>query len=184
MKFKSVLFFGLVLILTACNSTSTSPDDGWKKIEYPLIGVNFEIPETWVTIDNENLINIARTEAELKDEVTPEMGASITLATTYDFDGYSDPVDILMLFIDYFESGRPKLERLSEPESITIQELPSATVSYQGTVRDQTGHFTATVINNDKSIALVFTFDGSEEGIYLEELERFTRSIFVFPPTK
>ena len=181
MKSKFVLVFLLLMtsILSACNSPTISNNDDWEEHNFQDLGVAFELPANWTTSVNENLINITVNEDDLENGSQPTAGASITMATARDFDGFSDPQDILGLFIEFFEYGRDDLERTSEPQTTTIQGLPAATVRYIGTVRDQSGSFTVTVISENDNIALIFTFDSSETGEYAENFERFTKSVTV-----
>jgi len=120
----------------------------------------------------------------LEDNLSNGAGAAIILATTSDFEGQSNPNDILNLYMDFMESGREDLEKISEPEFITIQDHPAGTASYRGTVHEQTGLFIAVVVTNEDQIELVLAFDGSEGEQHQETLGRITQSISVDPPSE
>jgi hypothetical protein len=167
------------LFLSACSSLS-NPDDGWQIFTDDELGISFEVPDTWVSEVEGDVITVAVDQEALDNGIINGAGASITLATARDFDGFSEPGGILELFMDYFEYGRTDLERIGDPELITVQEQPAGTISYRGTVRDRSGYFTATVISNDENIALVLTIDGSENEEHLATLDRITQSISVY----
>lgn len=172
------------LILAACSPKIEDPNQGWQTYQNDELGISFDLPETWVSQEVNGVITIAVNQEALDNQISSGTGASITLATAKDFDGFSDPDDILGLFMDYIEYGRPELERINEPELITIQEQPASTVSYRGDVREQNGLFTATIINNENNIALILTIDGSEGEEYQDALERITQSITVYSPVE
>jgi len=86
--------------------------------------------------------------------------------------------------MEYLEYGRTDLNRIGDPEMITIQELPAVNIEYRGTNREQNGNYTAVVIADDENLTLVFTFDGSENGIHQDTFERFTQSIALFPQSQ
>ena len=175
----------LALVALAACSPAEPVGDAWESHEYQKLGVNFELPADWAIQESEQLINIANSPEGLAGEVIPEAGATITLVGTAEFDGYSDPRDLLGFFMDYFEYGREdELERLGEPEMLTIQDLPAATVAYDGTVRGQTGRYTATIIVNGEHVALVFTLDSSPDHQHSETLDRFSKSVYVYAPAQ
>jgi len=185
---RTITLLSLVLLaalaLAAC-SPAEPVGDAWESHEYQNLGVNFELPADWAVQESEQLINIANSSEGLDSETIPEAGATITLVSTDDFDGYSDPRDLLGFFMDYFEYGREdELERLGDPEMLTIQDLPAATVAYEGTVRGQTGRYTATIIVNGEHVALVFTLDSSPDRQHEETFDRFTRSVYVYAPAQ
>jgi len=172
----------VVIALASCTSAEPA-SDGWQTHEYEELGVTFELPEGWAVQETEQLINIANTAEGLSGETVPEVGASITLVGIEEFDGYSEPRDLLGFFMDYFEYGRgDTLERIGDPELTTIQNLPAATVAYDGAVRGNTGRYTAAVIVSGERVALVFTMDSSVGNQYQKTLERFTESVFVRAP--
>ncbi len=186
MKPRAIILIMIVLSvrLAACASNPEEANKGWQPYQDDELGISFELPDTWVTQEGDGVITIANDQVGLDTEISSGAGASITLATSGDFDGFSDPVDILGLFIDFFENGRPNLERIGDPEIITIQDLPAATVTFRGDVREQSGLFTATIISNAENIALVLTIDGSAGEEYQEILERLTQSISVYGPVE
>ena len=63
-----------------------------------------------------------------------------------------------------------------------LQDQPAETVSYRGTMNEQTGLFIAVIITNEEHIALVLAFDGSEGEQHQETLEQIAQSISVYPP--
>ena len=69
-------------------------------------------------------------------------------------------------------------------DSVEIQDQRAGTVSYRGTVHEQTGLFIGVVITNEDHIALVLAFDGSDDEQHQETLERITQSISVYPPSE
>ncbi len=172
------------LAVAACAPKAETPNSGWKTYQNDALGVSFDLPETWVSQDANGVITIAVNQESLDNQISSGAGASITLASARDFDGFSDPVDILGLFMEYIESGRADLERIEEPEIITIRDQPASTISYRGKIREQNGLFKATIISNDENIALILTVDGSEGEEYQETLERITQSILVFKPAE
>ena len=174
--------FLFILGLTACNAIYAEQDVGWTAYQNDELGISFDIPESWVIEENGGVVTIAANQESIENGVLTGAGASITLATARDFDGFSEPGGIMGLFMEYFEYGRENLERISEPELITVQELPASTVSYRGSVRERSGLFIATVISNEDHIALVLAIDGSENEENRATLERITQSLYVYPP--
>jgi len=171
----------LAIFLVACKSES---DVDWQSYQNSDLGISFEHPQTWLIQEANGVIKLTGEQEDVDNELTTGASATIMLATTTDFDGWSDPSDILGLYMEYLELGRENLEKLGEPEYITIQDQPAGIVSYRGTVREQSGLFTAVVVVNEEHIALVLTFDGSEGEQHQETLERFAQSISVYPPGK
>ena len=179
-KYISVFIILLIsFVFAACTPKTDDPDLGWRTYQNDALGISFDLPDTWVTEEGDGVITIAVNQDALDNEIINGAGASITVATAKDFDGFSDPAGILALFIDYFKSGRSDLELISEPETITIQNQAASTVSYKGTVQEQTGVFVATIISKEDNIALILTIDGSESEEYQNTLERITQSISI-----
>ena len=177
-----ILLFGFVF--AACTPKTDDSDPGWQTYQNETLGISFDLPDTWVTQEGDGVITIAINQDALDNEIINGAGASITVATAKDFDGFSDPAGILALFIDYFESGRSDLELISEPEMITIQDQAASTVTYRGTVQEQSGVFVATIISKEDNIALILTIDGSESEEYQNTLMRITQSITIDSSTK
>lgn len=183
---KTALIFTFILfalILIACGAKNADLDGEWKSYQNDTLGVSFELPEAWVTKEVNGVVTFAVDQEALDNNIANGAGGTVMLATVDDFDGQGDPGDIIDLFMEYFELGRD-LEKLGEPEPLTIQGQPAQTVSYRGTVQDQTGLFIAVIITNEDHIALVLAFDGSEGEQYKETLERVTQSILVYPPSE
>jgi len=169
----------LAIFLVACKSES---DVDWQSYQNDDLGISFEHPQTWLIQEANGVITLAGEQDNLDDKIITGASATIMLATTTDFDGWTDPSDILGLYMEYLELGRANLEKIGEPEYITIQNQSTGIVSYRGTVQDQSGLFTAIVVVNEEQIALVLAFDGSEGEQHQETLERFAQSISVYSP--
>lgn len=186
MRFRIFIFLAALfsLALAACSPKKDDLDQDWQLYQNAELGISFELPDTWVTQEAGDVITLAIDQEALDNGILSGAGASITLATPKDFDGYSEPGSILELFVEYFEYGRANLERIGEPELISIQGQPASTISYRGSVREQTGFFTATIISHDDNIALVLTIDGSENEEHQDTLERITHSISIYSPIK
>jgi hypothetical protein len=174
-------FILFTLILVACGNAAQ--ENNWQNYQNDNLGIAFELPETWVTQEINGVITFAVDQEALDTNIATGAGGTVMLATVDDFDGQGDPSDIIDLFMEYFELGR-ELEKLGEPEALTIQDQLAQTVSYRGTVQDQTGLFIAVIITNEDHIALVLAFDGSEDEQHKETLERVTQTINVYPPTE
>jgi hypothetical protein len=186
MKNTALLFISIffAVILCACGSGNSDLNGNWQSYQNDELGISFELPETWVVQEVGGAITLAMDQEALDDDLSTGAGATIMLATADDFEGWTVPSDILGLFMDYMVLGREDLEKVSEPEFITIQDQPAGIVSYRGTVQAQTGLFIAVAITNEDHIALVLAFDGSEGEQHQETLERITNSIFVYPPSE
>lgn len=169
----------LAILFVACKSESAVD---WQSYQNDDLGISFEHPETWLIQEANGVITLAGEQENFDDNLTTGASATIMLATTADFDGWNDASDILGLYMEYLEMGRANLEKLGEPEFITIQDQTAGMVSYRGTVQEKSGLFTAVVVVNEEQIALVLAFDGSEGEQYQETLERFAQSILVYPP--
>ena len=169
----------LVLFLAACKSESAAD---WQQYQNDSLGISFEHPQSWMIQEANGVITLAGEQEDFDEGLTTGASATIMVATTSDFDGWNDPGDILGLYMDYFEMGRENLEKIGEPEFITIQDQPAGLVSYRGTVLDQSGLFTAVVVINEERIALLLAFDGSDGEQHQETLERVAQSILVYPP--
>jgi hypothetical protein len=177
-------FILVALFLAACGSGNSGQNSDWQNYQNDELGISFKHPETWLIQEANGVITLAVDQEALDNNITTGAGATIMLATSADFDGWTDPRDILGLFMEYMEMGRDGLEKISEPEFTTIQDQPAGIVSYRGTIRDQTGLFTAITVINEDRIALMLAFDGSEDEQHQETLERITQSISVYPPIK
>ncbi len=177
-------FILFALILVACGSENSDPEGNWQNFQYDELGISFELPETWVVQEVNDVITLANDQDALENNFSSGAGATIMLATVSDFEGWSDPSDILSLFMDYLELGRDDFVKIGEPEFIVIQDQPAGTVSYHGTMNEQTGLFVAVVITNEDYIALVLAFDGSEGEQHQETLERIAQSISVYQPSE
>jgi hypothetical protein len=184
MKKNILVFFILfTLLLVACGTNNADAEGEWQRYQNDALGISFELPEGWVTQEINGVITLAVDQEALDNNIGTSAGATVMLATADDFDGQGNPTDIIKMFMEYFEMGR-ELEKLGEPEALTIQGQPAQTVSYRGTVQDQTGLFIAVIITNEDHIALVLAFDGSEGEQHKETLERVTQTISVYPPVE
>ena len=170
--------------MVACGSGNSAHSGNWQNYQNETLGISFEHPKTWIVQEIDGGIRLAIDQEALDNDLSTGAGATIMLATVSDFDGLVGPSDILDLYMDYMEIGRDTLERISEPEFVTIQGQPAGIVSYRGTVKEQTGLFTLAVITNEDQIALVLAFDGSEDEQHRETLEDIAQSISVYPPRK
>jgi hypothetical protein len=179
-----VTFILFTLFLVACGSENPDLAGNWQSYQYDELGISYELPEAWVTQEVNGVVTLASDQEALNNNLSTGAGATIMLANSSDFEGWSGPLDILGLFMDYFELGREDLEQISEPKLISIQDQPTGTVSYRGTVHDQTGLFIGVIITNEDHIALVLAFDGSEGEKHQETLGRITQSISVYPPSE
>ena len=179
-----VTFIFFTLILVACGSENPDLTGNWQSYQYDDLGISYELPEAWVTQEVNGVITLASDQEILNNNLSTGAGATIMLATASDFEGWSEPLDILGLFMDYLEMGREDLEQIREPEFIAIQGQPAGTVSYRGTVQEQTGLFIGVVITNEDHIGLMLAFDGSDGERHQETLERITQSISVYPPSE
>jgi hypothetical protein len=179
-----VLLVFFTLILVACGSGNSAQGGNWQNYKNEALGISFEHPETWIVQEINGGITLAIDQEALDNNLSTGAGATIMLATVSDFGGLSEPSDILNLYMDYMEIGRDTLERISEPEFITIQGQPAGIVSYRGTVKEQTGLFTLVTITNEDQIALVLAFDGSQDEQHQETLEYIAQSISVYPPSR
>jgi len=176
-----VIFILFALLLAGCGSDHSG---NWQNYQNDELGISFEFPETWVVEEISGAITLAIDQEALDSNLSTGAGATIMLATADDFEGWTAPSDILGLFMDYMELGREDLEKVGEPEFITIQGQPAGIVSYHGTLEKQTGLFIAAAITNENHIALVLAFDGSDGEQHQGTLERITQSISVYPPNE
>jgi hypothetical protein len=87
-----------IFALAACTPNSEDPESGWKTYENNELGISFELPDTWVSQENDAVVTIAVDQEALDNQISTGAGASITLATAKDFDGFSDPEGILGLY--------------------------------------------------------------------------------------
>jgi hypothetical protein len=181
---KNIFLFTSILLTLLLASCSSLNSDHWQSYQNHQLGISFEHPESWLIREVNGVITLAIDQEALDNDLTTGAGAKIMLATAGDFDDWNDTGDLLDLFMEYMEMGRENLEKISEPEFITIQDQSLGFVSYRGTAYKQTGLFTAGVITNSEQIALVLAFDGSEDEQHQETLAHFVQSISVYPPSE
>jgi hypothetical protein len=165
------------LLVVSCGLLSFGTP--WVENTSELHNVHFDTPEDWVIEELNDTINIGSSEETLISGIEQGAGASITPATIDDFNGLSDPVEILGLFKGFFEDGRENLLITAEPAAVSINDQTGASMAYEGSIRDQAGNFGVTVITKDNIVVLVLTVDGSERGNYAKQLEQFTHSIVI-----
>jgi hypothetical protein len=179
-----VLFVFFTLLLVACESGNSAQGGNWENYQNEALGISFKHPKTWVVQEIDGGIRLAFDQETLDNDFTTGAGATIMLATVSDFEGLTELSDILNLYMEYMEIGRDSIERISEPEFITIQDQPAGIVSYRGTIPKQTGLFTLVTIMNQDQIVLVMAFDGSEDEQHQETLEQIVQSISVYSPRR
>ena len=177
-----LVFFTLILI--ACGSGNSAQGGNWQNYKNEALGISFEYPKTWIVQEIDGGIMLATDQEALDNDLSTGAGATIMLATVSDFEDLTEPSDILDLYMEYMELGRDSIERISEPEFITIKDQPAGIVSYRGTIQNQTGLFILVTIMNEDQIALVMAFDGSEDEQHRETLEDIAQSISVYPLRK
>jgi hypothetical protein len=175
-----ILLFLTALILTACNPAlqAAESDTSWIKHESQALGISFELPGSWVTKEAPDVLTMANTQESLDAEkIGIGAGASITPASAADFQGINDPIKVIDVFVEFFQSSSPDIQMIQEPTEMIIQGQPAANVIFQGAVREQEGVFTTVIIAKDDDLILVLTVDGSEGGVYTETLNRFMDSV-------
>lgn len=172
---KIIVMIGLAFLLTSCGALPFGSN--WNEYNSETHNVHFEFPEDWIVEELADTINIGSSEDTLSSEIADGAGASITPAATSEFNGETEPLEILNLFREFFETGRDELEIVMEPQSTTINDLPAATMSYRGAIAEQSGEFAVTIIVQDTESILILTIDGSPDGRYGDTLERLAQSV-------
>ena len=170
-----LILINFTALITACIVFSADPK--WTTFSSDIHKLQFEHPKDWVVDELDDTINIGSSLDALNSGINDGAGASITPASISDFNGATEPMAVLELFREFFEAGREDLTVLSNPELLTINDLPAVSMAYNGKILDLSGIFVMTIMVQDVDVLLRQTIAGSITGEFNESLERFRNSV-------
>ncbi len=182
----ALLGFAFVLLLSACSGNRTAApadDEPWTSHTDETLGISLEYPAAWaIKNDPDGGMYISNDESNFGSPIIVD-GAGVIVSTlsTSDFDGTSDPVQILDVYFQNLQSLNADLTPIGKTETLTIHGNDAATARYQGTIFDQQGELTFTAIVHGDRIASVMTIDTTASGEHSQRLRRITESVTFTP---
>ena len=144
------------------------------------LGVSVEFPKNWVIIEDELTIKAASSDdAAASGDLGTGAGLSLTPTTIDNFEGETDPKKLLSVFENIFQSSGAEFTTLEPVTRRTINEQAAASVKYEGTLNNEAGIYSATVIVKDEIVVLVMAVDGSKNGSFAGTIQYIVNSVTI-----
>jgi hypothetical protein len=172
------VFLVASLLLGACNSGETGKT--WTTFESDDLGLSLDHPDSWFSQEDPDVLTLTDSEDTFSAEkIGTNAGMSFTPATSEDFMGANDPIEVLQVFLGFFDTGSEEVNLLEEPASLTINDQQAASVAFEGNIRGQEGTFKMTVITKGENLVIILSVDGSPEGLHMDTMDRIIESVLI-----
>ena len=175
-KYLFILTALFTLVLAACGGDGQGE---WATYTSDEVGLSFELPDSWAIQEDGESITFANEEALLNaDLISDGGGGYVSVEPVESYGGEDDPKRLLDLLVaDFTDDG--DLAVVEPVAAMDLNGQTAATVTLEGLLDTQPGTFVVVVIIANERLALILGIDGSDEGEYIEPLNRIAESMVI-----